>query len=355
MGRVLSIENQLLSWVMALPNNLRQLSLQDLREEVGQSDSQPRLFPLKFRVILTLRYLHIQILLHRPILVKFLDASHASGLEPGEERVLNEIGYSSMKKCVESAMGIIDMIHELVCATGWQRDLLGAWWYSLYYSKLPSLAFLWICEYLITLSPGIAFNAALVIIGATWVQRTRQSVRDFPSHQLANIELYPGRAVATLRQLDMGNRMVDRCRYYLEQLISILHLEPENSTDTAPIDLGLAAMGSSTTDGSGIGTLVGCAIIDHTSVLFISREGRLWNISSLSRWRQGLRAWYRLLLGDLLFPFSRAHTPITTALPLSLAEWSMSCSLRRASNKLPIVSKGSQLSNCCAVFRCRDC
>ncbi|GMF70106.1 unnamed protein product [Aspergillus oryzae] len=228
MGRVLSIENQLLSWVMALPNNLRQLSLQDLREEVGQSDSQPRLFPLKFRVILTLRYLHIQILLHRPILVKFLDASHASGLEPGEERVLNEIGYSSMKKCVESAMGIIDMIHELVCATGWQRDLLGAWWYSLYYSKLPSLAFLWICEYLITLSPGIAFNAALVIIGATWVQRTRQSVRDFPSHQLANIELYPGRAVATLRQLDMA----------------------ENSTDTAPIDLGLAAMGSSTTDGN---------------------------------------------------------------------------------------------------------
>ncbi|RAQ46927.1 C6 transcription factor [Aspergillus flavus] len=250
MGRVLSIENQLLSWVMALPNNLRQLSLQDLREEVGQSNSQPRLFPLKFRVILTLRYLHIQILLHRPILVKFLDASHASGLEPGEERVLNEIGYSSMKKCVESAMGIIDMIHELVCATGWQRDLLGAWWYSLYYSKLPSLAFLWICEYLITLSPGIAFNAALVIIGATWVQRTRQPVRDFPSHQLANIELYPGRAVATLRQLDMGNRMVDRCRYYLEQLISILHLEPEDSTDTAPIDLGLAAMGSSTTDGN---------------------------------------------------------------------------------------------------------
>ncbi|KAF7627707.1 C6 transcription factor [Aspergillus flavus] len=228
MGRLLSIENQLLSWVMALPNNLRQLSLQDLRKEVGQSDSQPRLFPLKFRVILTLRYLHIQILLHRPILVKFLDASHAFGLEPGEERVLNEIGYSSMKKCVESAMGIIDMIHELVCATGWQRDLLGAWWYSLYYT----------------------FNAALVIIGATWVQRTRQSVRDFPSHQLANIELYPGRAVATLRQLDMGNRMVDRCRYYLEQLISILHLEPEDSTDTAPIDLDLAAMGSSTTDGN---------------------------------------------------------------------------------------------------------
>jgi hypothetical protein len=149
-GRVLSIENQLFSWVMALPESLRQLTLQGLREEIKQSENQPRPFSLKFRVILTLRYLHTQILLHRPILVKFLDASLASGLEPGQERILNEIGYSSMNKCVESAMGIIDIIHELVSATGWQRDLLGAWWYSLYYSKLPFLfASIPVCWWLI--------------------------------------------------------------------------------------------------------------------------------------------------------------------------------------------------------------
>ncbi|GFF96416.1 transcriptional activator protein acu-15 [Aspergillus udagawae] len=210
-GRVLSIENQLFSWVMALPESLRQLTLQGLREEIKQSEDQPRPFSLKFRVILTLRYLHTQILLHRPILVKFLDASLASGLEPGQERILNEIGYSSMNKCVESAMGVIDIIHELVSATGWQRDLLGAWWYSLYYT----------------------FNAALVIIGATWVQRTRQSAQDSPVHQPANIQLYPGRAVATLYRLDTGNRMVDRCRYYLEQLISALRLQPDDPNGTA--------------------------------------------------------------------------------------------------------------------------
>ncbi|RHZ58559.1 hypothetical protein CDV55_105521 [Aspergillus turcosus] len=210
-SRVLSIENQLFSWVMALPESLRQLTLQGLREEIEQSENQPRPYSLKFRVILTLRYLHIQILLHRPILVKFLDASLASGLEPGQERILNEIGYSSMKKCVESAMGIIDIIHELVSATGWQRDLLGAWWYSLYYT----------------------FNAALVIIGATWVHRARQSAQGSPVHQPANIQLYPAQAVATLYRLDTGNRMVDRCRYYLEQLISVLRLQPEDPTGTA--------------------------------------------------------------------------------------------------------------------------
>jgi hypothetical protein len=225
-GRVLSIENQLFSWVMALPDSLRQLTLQGLREEIEKSETQPRLFPLKFQVILTLRYLHIQVLLHRPLLVKFFDASIASGLEPGQERILNEIGYSSTKKCVESAMGIIDMIHELVSAAGWQRDLLGAWWYSLYYSKLLFLHFyLGLRVSHPFFSGEIAFNAALVIIGATWVQRARQSAPDFPMHQTADIRLYPGRAVATLRLLDMGNRMVDRCKYYLEQLISVLRLQ----------------------------------------------------------------------------------------------------------------------------------
>lgn len=137
-SRVLVIETQLFSWVKALPECLRQVTVEGMRDKIGQSQDQPQLFPLKFRIILTLRYLHIQILLHRPILVKFLDATRASGIESGENRLLNDIGYSSMKKCVESAMGIIDIISELVSSSGWPRDLLGAWWYSLYYSKLQT-------------------------------------------------------------------------------------------------------------------------------------------------------------------------------------------------------------------------
>ncbi|KAJ6090666.1 hypothetical protein N7499_003380 [Penicillium canescens] len=224
-GRVPAIENQLFSWNMALPDSFRQLSLQGLREGIEQSQALGRLFPLKFRVILTLRYLHIQILLHRPILAKFLDASHASCLELSEERILNDIGYSSMKKCVESAMGIIDTVHELVSGTGWQQDLLGAWWYSLYYT----------------------FNAALVIIGVSWVQCTRQSARDSPVLQTLDILIYPDRAVATLHRLDTGNRMVDRCRYYLEQLISVLRLQ-QDPTGTDPTQLEPAAVGSANPD-----------------------------------------------------------------------------------------------------------
>lgn len=76
-----------------------------------------------------------------------------------------------------------------------------------------------------------AFNAALVIIGATWVHRTRQSGKGSAS-TCANIHIYPSRAVATLYKLDTGNRMVDRCRYYLEELIVALRLQRKASSRT---------------------------------------------------------------------------------------------------------------------------
>lgn len=84
-------------------------------------------------MILTLRFLHVQILLHRPVLARILDTTGVLGVEPTEDRLLNDIGYGSLKKCVESAVWIIDIIYELV--SRWPRNLLGAWWYSLYYSK----------------------------------------------------------------------------------------------------------------------------------------------------------------------------------------------------------------------------
>lgn len=95
----------------------------------------PHFYSLKFSVILSLRYLHLRILLHRPILVKFLDACGNGGIDAHEERLLQQIGSNSMQICMESAMSIIDIIHELLHSSGWQKNLLGAWWYSLYYSK----------------------------------------------------------------------------------------------------------------------------------------------------------------------------------------------------------------------------
>ncbi|KAI3012293.1 transcriptional regulator family: Fungal Specific TF [Aspergillus niger] len=231
-GRVLGIENQLFSWVLGLPESLRQVTVQSMREEIERSEvgdeGHHKLYPLKFRIILTLRYFHVQILLHRPILVKFLDATGPSGLEADEVKLLNDIGYSSMNKCVDSAMGIIDIIHELVSTTGWQKDLLGAWWYSLYYT----------------------FNAALVIIGAMWVQRNRDTSEDPVDNggNNNNMDIYLSRAVLTLQNLNVGNRMVDRCKYYLDQLITLLGLQADRIAETGIISgMNNPVAGNSTT------------------------------------------------------------------------------------------------------------
>jgi hypothetical protein len=70
-------------------------------------------FSLKFSVNLTLRYLHLRILLHRPVLVKFLDDCGKGGMDAFEEELLRDIGFNSMQTCMESAISIIDIIHEL--------------------------------------------------------------------------------------------------------------------------------------------------------------------------------------------------------------------------------------------------
>lgn len=95
----------------------------------------PQFHSLKFSVILTLRYLHLRILLHRPVLVKFIDACGKGGIDAHEESLLRQIGSNSMQICMECAMSIIDIIHEVVHSSGWQKGLLGAWWFSLHYSE----------------------------------------------------------------------------------------------------------------------------------------------------------------------------------------------------------------------------
>ncbi|EED16269.1 conserved hypothetical protein [Talaromyces stipitatus ATCC 10500] len=217
-SRVLGIETQLQSWLLTLPDNLRQVTATVIRDEIERAGIQPQFFPLKFRVILTLRYLHVQILLHRPVLVKFLDAMEASEAEISEDRLLKDIGCSSMKKIIESAMGIIDIVYELVSSPEWTRNLLGAWWYTLYYT----------------------FNAALVIIGATWVHRTRRSAINW-DEVYTNIDIYPGRAVTSLYKLNR-NRMVDRCRSYLEQLMSALCLQQSQEIPDSVSNTGLPEM-----------------------------------------------------------------------------------------------------------------
>ncbi|KAJ6108028.1 hypothetical protein N7523_009351 [Penicillium sp. IBT 18751x] len=210
MSHIFTMEQHLFSWERSLPQTLQLVSTASLDDiPLQQLSSDPQYFSWKFRVILTLRYLNLRVLLHRPVLVKFIAASRSPDRDSQELKLLQQIGINSMKICTDSAMEIIDIVHKIITEPEWKQSLLGAWWFSLYYT----------------------FNAALVIIGAVWIYRDASLSASSMTTQAKKAAQYPSRAATALSKLDNGNRLVDRCRYYLEQFNKVL-IDPETDDPT---------------------------------------------------------------------------------------------------------------------------
>ncbi|KAJ5557488.1 C6 transcription factor [Penicillium frequentans] len=204
-GHILSVEQQFVVWERSLPQNIDIVTVNRIREGNGDMPDPPQFHSLKFSVILTLRYLHLRILLHRPILTKFIDACGKGSIDDHEKSLLQQIGSNSMQICMECAMSIIDIIHEIVHSSGWQKGLLGAWWFSLHYT----------------------FHSACVLLGMIWVVRDGSPAKILLSYDIDKLNIYPKQAVAALYKLDCGNHIVDRCRYYLEQFNDAVNLRGE--------------------------------------------------------------------------------------------------------------------------------
>ena len=132
-ARLFKMELQLAEWERTLPPNLTIR----LSSEIPSESQDPYLLE-RFRVILTLRYHNIRILIHRVILVRFLDL--LGNLNNGNQdlAMLQQIGSNSVKNCVQSSMEIISIVNLVVHSTGIRRSFLGAWWFSLYYSVYMS-------------------------------------------------------------------------------------------------------------------------------------------------------------------------------------------------------------------------
>jgi len=123
---------QLAKWQDGLPACLRILTSHDTIG-VGQTLETTRL-----RVLLSLRYLGVRILALRPVLAQFLDLPGATAASPSEQqsRWLRKSGAVLLDDLVRTSADVLHISKGLlVAARNANRNLLGAWWFSCYYSK----------------------------------------------------------------------------------------------------------------------------------------------------------------------------------------------------------------------------
>lgn len=129
MTQMVELEQELSDWQQSLPSLLFLRSSSNLPEDGSSEDYTME----RFRMILSLRYLHVQLLLHRPSLTRSLGKNAA---QLRTQKSINQMQVTFNRTCVRMAEEIIDIIHAVLTRPSMGRHLIGAWWFTLYYSKL---------------------------------------------------------------------------------------------------------------------------------------------------------------------------------------------------------------------------
>jgi hypothetical protein len=221
------VEHQILEAQRSFPPSLQPVELSDLEQE-----TRPPFLALRFRLVLTLRYHNLRILTHRPLLQRYLGVLRGQS-EDGQQHVssLDQVGPNSLHICMQSARTIVELLAHATKSKGEDKGLLGAWWFSLYYSKsFPSHENRFIDPDPCTMEKltrvsflAKVFNAALVIYSGLLI-RDYADDRHWTflpgDSEIGRHLLY--RAVDSLMALDMGNTRAEQCAQYILRLDRVL-------------------------------------------------------------------------------------------------------------------------------------
>lgn len=126
---ILQIEHQLLEWQATLGPFSGLITPAELRNDDVFSHEK------RFRVILTLRYHNVRILAHRRMLDLYLSSIERGQSYDAEDSMLRQVGQRSKGICFQSASELIHIVNVLTHSPEPKRGLLGAWWFTLYYSE----------------------------------------------------------------------------------------------------------------------------------------------------------------------------------------------------------------------------
>jgi hypothetical protein len=132
---IAAIANDLQEWVDTLPSYLGAISASDLAAPLPTHQSTRQKLSYHFRVVLTLRFLNVRILLHRPVLDRYIESSYISAPDLPANVLLSRLGSHSAYMCFKSAIEVISIVNSLVRSKDPAKALLNAWWFTVYYGK----------------------------------------------------------------------------------------------------------------------------------------------------------------------------------------------------------------------------
>jgi hypothetical protein len=162
----------------------------------SQSDILAQYTPVnRLRVILTLRYHNLNILIHRPLLSTTIDHLFRANKNPADDpSYFVQLALAEAQECIKSAESTIDIAYAILTADMTTKNNLGVWYFSLYY----------------------CFTASLVISARLlWTQHGNQPV-DIAAMNHAKRLLKKTETI--FQHLDYENSLVLSCWKYIRQL-----------------------------------------------------------------------------------------------------------------------------------------
>lgn len=134
MTSIIQFGQELTDWQNSLPHHLSLHSADGL-PQFSEADMHNSTIE-RFRIILTLRHLNVQLLLHRPMFIRSLGALLKDPKMPHRNTgSVNSMQASFDRVFVQVAESTIDIIYSVLTRPDHGRHLIGAWWFTLYYGQ----------------------------------------------------------------------------------------------------------------------------------------------------------------------------------------------------------------------------
>ncbi|PKY05678.1 putative Zn(II)2Cys6 transcription factor [Aspergillus campestris IBT 28561] len=202
LNQISKLRWELAQWQDNLPSCLRIITSQETLDDVPLTMGTTRL-----RVLLSLRFLGARILILRPVLSQFLDLPGMTASSEHQSEWLRDSGAILLVDLVRTCGDILQTSKNILAGSRNDQNLLGAWWFSCYYT----------------------FNSSLAVLGVLLIKRIPAYSRQLSTISVSELRGLLETAMEVLRGLNKGSETVMRCRDTLTRLITAFNFDGNNA------------------------------------------------------------------------------------------------------------------------------